>query len=138
MERGLEFYVMLAVTAAGALMWLYRKGSKAITTVRKLRRAFREICLNPKSTLDAEHCRRLAIGAMYASQQGAWQNSMETGILDTLPEILGSWWGIGSTGEAASSSTTSARRDSATTGPRCSKPSSSKIVSNRIRCSSSG
>ena len=100
MERGLEFYVMLAVTAAGALMWLYRKGSKAITTVRKLRRAFREICLNPKSTLDAEHCRRLAIGAMYASQQGAWQNSMETGILDTLPEILGSWWGIGSTGEA--------------------------------------
>ena len=37
---------------------------------------------------------------MYASQQGAWQNSLETGIFDTLPEILGGWWGIDSTAEA--------------------------------------
>ena len=100
MERGLEFYIMLAAVAGGALTWLYRKGSKIWTTVRKLRRAFKEICLNPKSTLDDERCRQLAVGAMYASQQGAWQNSLETGIVDVLPEILGDWWGIGSAEEA--------------------------------------
>ena len=57
MERGLEFYIMLAAVAVGVLTWLYRKGSKIWTTVRKLRRAFKEICLNPKSTLDDERCR---------------------------------------------------------------------------------
>ena len=55
MERGLEFYVMLAAVAVGALAWLYRKGSRVWQTARKLRRSFREICLNPKSTLDDEH-----------------------------------------------------------------------------------
>lgn len=70
MERGIEFYVMLAAVAVGALTWLYRKGSRVWTTVRKLRRSFREICLNPKSMLDDERCRQLAVGAMYASQQG--------------------------------------------------------------------
>ena len=100
MERGLEFYVMLAAVAVGALTWLYRKGSRVWRTVRKLHRSFREICLNPKSTLDNERCRQLAVGAMYASQQGAWQNSLETGIFDTLSEILGGWWGIDSTAEA--------------------------------------
>ena len=84
MERGIEFYVMLAAVAFGALTWLYRKGSRIWTTVRKLRRAFKEICINPKSTLEDGQCRQLAIGAMYASQQGAWQNSLETGIIDTL------------------------------------------------------
>ena len=100
MERGIEFYVMLAAVAFGALTWLYRKGSRIWTTVRKLRRAFKEICINPKSTLEDGQCRQLAIGAMYASQQGAWQNSLETGIIDTLPEIVGGWWGICSTEEA--------------------------------------
>lgn len=100
MERGPEFYVMLAAVAVGALTWLYRKGSRVWRTVRKLRRSFQEICLNPKSTLDDEHGRQLAIGAMYASQQGAWQNSLETGIFDALPEIVGGWWGIDSAAEA--------------------------------------
>ena len=67
MERGLEFYVMLAAVAVGALTWLYRKGSRVWRTVRKPRRSFQEICLNPKSTLADEPCRQLAIGAMYAS-----------------------------------------------------------------------
>ena len=100
MERRLEFYVMLATVAVGALTWLYKKGCRVWRTARKLRRSFQEICLNPKLTLDDEHGRQLAIGAMYASQQGAWQNSLETGIFDTLPEILGGWWGIDSTTEA--------------------------------------
>ena len=91
MERGIEFYVMLAAVAFGALTWLYRKGSRIWTTVRKLRRAFKEICINPKSTLDDEHGRQLAIGAMYASQQGAWQKSLETRIFDTQPKILSDW-----------------------------------------------
>lgn len=138
MERGLEFYITLAAVAVGALTWLYKKGSRIWRTVRKLRRSFQEICLNPKSTLDDEYGRQLAIGAMYASQQGAWQNSLETGIFDTLPEILGRWWGIDSTAEPAGNWTTSAKRDSAITGPRCSKPSGSTTGSGRMRCSSSG
>ena len=69
MERGLEFYITLAAVAVGALTWLYKKGSRIWRTVRKLRRSFQEICLNPKSTLDDEYGRQLAIGAMYASQQ---------------------------------------------------------------------
>ncbi len=69
---GLES-IMLAAVAVGLPMWFYLKSSKDSTTVRKLRRAFKEICLNPKSTLDDERCRQLAVGAMYASQQGAWQ-----------------------------------------------------------------
>ena len=100
MERGPEFYVMLAAVAVGALTWLYRKGSRVWRTVRKLRRSFQKICLNPKSMLDDERCRQLAVGAMYASQQGAWQNSLETGIFDALPEIVGGWWGIDSAAEA--------------------------------------
>ena len=67
MERGLEFYVMLAAMAAGALTWLFRKGRRIWKTVRKLRRSFKEICLNPKSPLDDERYRQLAVGAMYAS-----------------------------------------------------------------------
>ena len=58
--------MMLAAVAVGALAWLYRKGSRVWQTARKLRRSFREICLNPKSTLDDEHCRQLAIGSPWA------------------------------------------------------------------------
>lgn len=39
MERGLEFYVILAAVAVGALTWFYKKGSRIWTTVRKLRRS---------------------------------------------------------------------------------------------------
>ena len=39
MERGLEFYVMLAVVAVGALTGLYRKSSRGWGTGGKLRRA---------------------------------------------------------------------------------------------------
>ena len=88
MERGIEFYVMLAAVAVGALTWLYKKGSRIWRTARKLRRSFKEICLNPKSTLDDEHCRQLAIGAMYASQQGAWQNLAAGIIIIMLPTIV--------------------------------------------------
>ena len=131
MERGLEFYIMLAAVAVGVLTWLYRKGSKIWTTVRKLRRAFKEICLNPKSTLDDERCRQLAVGAMYASQQGAWQNSLETGIVDVLPEILGDWWGIGSAEEARG-------QDSVAAGPRCWRLSISTTGTGRMPCSGGG
>ena len=95
-----EFYIMLAVAAVGAGMWLYRKGKRIVALVRKVRRTFAGIRLNPASALDEAQCRKIAVGAMYALQQGAYQNSMETGVKDALPEILGEWWGIGNTEEA--------------------------------------
>lgn len=69
-------------------------------TIRKIHRSFKGVCLNPKSKLSDEQCKKLAVGAMYASQQGAYQNSIETGISDLLPKILGEWWGIESTDAA--------------------------------------
>lgn len=92
MSNDLWFTVAAAAVVGG--VWLYKKGKGAVSTVRKLRRAFKGVCLNPKSTLDDEQCKKLAVGAMYASQQGAYQNSIETGISDMLPKILGEWWGI--------------------------------------------
>lgn len=100
MERGLEFLRHAGRRGGRGPDVALQERQPGLRTVRKLRRSFRDICLNPKSTLDDAHCRQLAIGAMYASQQGAWQNSLETGISDTLPEILDGWWGIDSTAEA--------------------------------------
>ncbi|MDM8269394.1 DUF1266 domain-containing protein [Barnesiella viscericola] len=89
-----EFYIMLTIAVVSGGIWIYKKGKSAIGTVRKLRRAFTTVCLNPRSTLSDEQCRKLAVGALYASQQGAYQNSLETGIRSELPKILGEWWGI--------------------------------------------
>lgn len=93
----IEFYVMSTIMGVSLLFWLYRKGKRTIAWVRKVRRAFRGICFNPNSTLNEERCRKIAVGALYAAQQGAYQNSLETGIRDVLPQILGEWWGISGT-----------------------------------------
>ncbi len=95
-----DFYIMITITAIAGCFWLYKKGKRTVALVRKVRRAFKGVCLNSKSTLNAEQCKKIAIGAMYASQQGAYQNSIETGIKDVLPQILGEWWGITSTMDA--------------------------------------
>ena len=161
MERGLEFYVTLAAVAVGALTWLYKKGSRVWRTVRKLRRSFRDICLNPKSTLDDAHCRQLAIGAMYALD-GAHHNGLHhiaflhntagRCIFDRgpgrirwrrgFPTRCPKFWAAGGAStpppRPAHNWTTSAKRDSATTGPQCSKPFGSTTVCGRMRCSSSG
>lgn len=95
-----EFYVMSAAAVVGAAAWFYRKGRVALAWVRRVRRAFDPVRLDPHSTLDAVGCRKLAVGAMYASQQGAFQNTLETGIPDILPQIVGGWWGIAGTEQA--------------------------------------
>ena len=69
-----EFYIMLTIAVVSGGIWIYKKSKSAIGTVRKLRRAFTTVCLNPRSTLSDEQCRKLAVGALYASQQGAYQN----------------------------------------------------------------
>lgn len=98
MDNDLWLAVAIATVLGGT--WLFKKGKGVIAWIRKIRRAFQGVCLNPNSTLDDEQCKKIAIGAMYASQQGAYQNSMETGIQDMLPTILGDWWGIHSTADA--------------------------------------
>ena len=92
-----EFYIMATIVAVGFVIWLYKKGKQIVFWTRKISRTFKGIRINPKSLLNDQQCKKIAIGALYASQQGAYQNSMTTGIKDTLPEILGQWWGIWST-----------------------------------------
>lgn len=95
-----DFWFAIALVAVVGGTWLFKKGKSAFAFIRKIRRAFQGVCLNPKSTLNDEQCKKIAVGALYASQQGAYQNSIETGIQDMLPKILGEWWGIDSTAEA--------------------------------------
>lgn len=95
-----EFYIMATIVAVGFVIWLYKKGKQIVFWTRKISRTFKGIRINPKSLLNDQQCKKIAIGALYASQQGAYQNSMTTGIKDTLPEILGQWWGIWSTKDA--------------------------------------
>lgn len=95
-----DFWIAVIIIAVGGGSWLFKKGKSVFFLVRKIRRAFKGVCLNNKSTLSDEQCKKIAIGAMYASQQGAYQNSMETGVKDILPQILGEWWGIDSTDKA--------------------------------------
>ena len=95
-----DFWISVTIAAVVGGFWLFKKGKSAYSFIRKIRRSFKGVCLNPKSKLSDEQCKRIAVGAMYASQQGAYQNSVETGISDILPKILGEWWGIETT-EAA-------------------------------------
>ena len=95
-----DFWISITIAAAVGGFWLFKKGKSAFLFIRKIRRSFKGVCLNPNSKLNDEQCKRIAVGAMYASQQGAYQNSIETGISDMLPKILGEWWGIETT-EAA-------------------------------------
>ena len=95
-----DFWFSMAIAVVVGGFWLYKKGKNAVSTIRKIHRSFKGVCLNSKSNLSDEQCKKLAVGAMYASQQGAYQNSIETGIPDLLPNILGEWWGIESTDAA--------------------------------------
>ena len=94
-----NFWISAAIAAVVGGAWLFKKGKSTYSFIRKIRRSFKGVCLNPKSRLTDEQCKKIAIGAMYASQQGAYQNSIETGIPDMLPKILGEWWGIETTQE---------------------------------------
>ena len=95
-----NFWISAAIAAVVGGAWLFKKGKSAYSFIRKIRRSFKGVCLNPISRLTDEQCKKIAIGAMYASQQGAYQNSIETGIPDMLPKILGEWWGIETTEDA--------------------------------------
>ena len=95
-----DFWLYISIATVVGVFWLFKKGKGAFSTIRKLLRSFKSVCLNPKSRLSDEQCKKIAVGAMYASQQGAYQNSIETGISGILPKILGEWWGIETT-EAA-------------------------------------
>ena len=95
-----NFWISAAIAAVVGGAWLFKKGKSTYSFIRKIRRSFKGVCLNPKSRLTDEQCKKIAIGAMYASQQGAYQNSIETGIPDMLPKILGEWWGIETTEDA--------------------------------------
>lgn len=95
-----EFYIMLGVALFAGGTWLYRKGQGAYIMARKIRSAFNVVNINPKSSLPDEQYKKIAVGALYASQQGAYQNSITTGISYELPQILGQWWGIESNKDA--------------------------------------
>ena len=106
-----NFWISAAIAAVVGGAWLFKKGKGTYSFIRKIRRSFKGVCLNPKSRLTDEQCKKIAIGAMYASQQGAYQNSIETGIPDMLPKILGEWWGIETTEDDGKNWTIFAKKD---------------------------
>lgn len=69
-----DFWISVTIAAVVGGFWLFKKGKSAFLFIRKIRRSFKGVCLNPKSKLNDEQCKRIAVGAMYASQQGAYQN----------------------------------------------------------------
>ena len=83
-----EFYIMSGIAVFVGCTWLYRKGKGAYMMVRKIRSAFKVVNINPASSLADEQYKKLAVGALYASQQGVYQNSIKTGIDYELPQIL--------------------------------------------------
>ena len=64
-----NFWISAAIAAVVGGAWLFKKGKSTYSFIRKIRRSFKGVCLNPKSRLTDEQCKKIAIGAMYASQQ---------------------------------------------------------------------
>ncbi len=56
---------------------------------------FSKIHINSNSNLTNEQYQKIAIGALYSEQQGAFINSLTTGLgKDKLQNLLSNWWGI--------------------------------------------
>lgn len=53
-----------------------------------------DVILNKSSKLSDRQCTKIAVGAIYASQQSAYQNSLETGLKAKAYTIANEWWGI--------------------------------------------
>ncbi len=106
MERGLDIYLMLAAVAVGALDVGFNRKRQVWRTVRKLRRSFQEICLNPNRRSLDEPCRQLdhrgdvrfAAGGL---AEFAWRRGFSTptvpkfwaagGASTPLPRPAGNW-----------------------------------------------
>ena len=84
-----DFWFSMAIAVVVGGFWLYKKGKNAVLTIRKIHRSFKGVCLNPKSKLSDEQCKKLAVGAMYASQQGAYQILSRQAFPTYCPRYLG-------------------------------------------------
>ncbi len=80
----------IAATAAVIIggIWLYKKGKRTYSFIRKMHRSFKGVCLDSKSTLTKEQCKKIAVGAMYASQQ-----SLSELVEDRHPRLAASDFG---------------------------------------------
>ena len=54
-----NFWISAAIAAVVGGAWLFKKGKSAYSFIRKIRRSFKGVCLNPKSRLTDENARRL-------------------------------------------------------------------------------
>ncbi len=51
--------------------------------------------MNKNTSLTTEQYKKLALGAIYSEQQGAYINSLETGLdMERIKKLLMDWWGI--------------------------------------------
>lgn len=54
-----------------------------------------KVYLNKNSTLTTDQYKKIALGAIYSEQQGAFINSLTTGLGESsVKELLSNWWGI--------------------------------------------
>jgi hypothetical protein len=81
-----------------AAFWLYSKRNTIMGVVRAFTGGFRI-----KGDATTPEAKKILVGAMYSDQQGAYLNTLETGIDDAKRNtILGEWWGITDTESAES------------------------------------
>lgn len=53
-----NFWISAAIAAVVGGAWLFKKGKSAYSFIRKIRRSFKGVCLNPKSRLTDEQCKK--------------------------------------------------------------------------------
>ena len=46
-----DFWISVTIAAVVGGFWLFKKGKSAYSFIRKIRRSFKGVCLNPKSKL---------------------------------------------------------------------------------------
>ena len=64
-----DFWFSMAIAVVVGGFWLYKKGKNAVSTIRKINRYFKGVCLNSKSNIIDEQCKKLDVGSMYYSHQ---------------------------------------------------------------------
>lgn len=94
-------YIQYIVIAIIGVSFFILKVLPMLKKVRKVAKAFQGTKFKENSLLSDSQQRQVATSAIYASQQGAYVNALETGMAKMdLKEILIEWWGISNKQEA--------------------------------------
>ncbi|MHA7058810.1 DUF1266 domain-containing protein [Aquimarina sp. M1] len=102
MEKFIQNYFMYFAFGTMVIFYIFWK---IIPFLKKARSAVKmftcEIHLNSRSNVSEEQYKKIAISAIYSQQQGAYVNTITTGLESSKTlKILSQWWGINDTNQA--------------------------------------